>query len=105
MDKYEMLKQREENYKKWFERWIKKYDLKKQIEVANNKNYVVLSIQTHAVEDKRDKIMMADDKFISMLEEEFPDFKITREKKIRDRYLLGNKIGKLEINKVYIDWS
>lgn len=105
MDKGEMLKQRETNYKKWFDRWFKNYDLKKQIEIANNKNYTCLNIPTHRVQDERDKIMMADDKFIWLLGIEFPDFKISREKEIKNRYLLGNKIGEIEQNTVYIDWS
>ena len=48
--------------------------------------------------------MMADDNFVNMLKREFIDFKITREKEVKDRYLLGRKIGQVEENIVYIDW-
>ena len=100
-----MEKQRIENYKKWFDRWIKNYDLKKQIEIANNKNYTRLNIPVHNIKDERDKNMMLDNKFTSMLENEFIGFKIIREKEVKDRYFLGNKRGQVELNTVYIDWS
>ena len=99
-----MEKQREANYKKWFDRWIKSYDLKKQIEIANSKDYTCLNISVHNIKDERDKQMMLDIKFVSMLENEFTDFKISREKEVKDRYLLGNKIGQVQCNTIYIDW-
>lgn len=105
MEKNKMQEQREINYKKWFYRWIKKYDLKKQVEIANNKNYTCLNIPVHRIENERDKMMMADDNFINMLKREFIDFKVTREKEVKDRYLLGRKIGQVEQDTVYIDWS
>lgn len=105
MDKSNMKIQREKNYKKWFDRWVNSYDLKKQIEIANNKNYTALNIPIHRIKDERNKLMMSDDRFVEMLKKEFVNFKVTREKEIKDRYLLGRKIGKIELNTVYIDWS
>lgn len=99
-----MEKQREANYKKWFDRWIKSYDLKKQIEIANSKNYTCLNIPVHNIKDERDKQMMLDIEFVSMLGNEFPDFKIRREKEVKDRYFLGNKIGQVHCSTIYIDW-
>ena len=99
-----MEKQREANYKKWFDRWIKSYDLKEQIEIANNRNYTALNIQVHSIKDERDRMMMLDIQFINMLGNEFPDFKITRKKEVKDKYFLGNKIGQVECNTIYIDW-
>lgn len=105
MEKNKMKIQREENYKKWFNRWLNNYDLKKQIEVANNKNYTRLNIPVYEVKDERNKSMMLDDNFVNMLKKELTGFKIIREKEIKDKYFLGRKIGEIELNTVYIDWS
>lgn len=105
MNKEQLKLERDKNYEKWFKRWADRHGLDEQIRIANKRNYTCLTITARDMESERDRKMMKDNKFVFMLKERFSSFTVTREVKDVERFLLGKKLGEIEIDRVYIDWG
>lgn len=80
IDIKEIKKKQEEAYRKRFERWYKKSQIEKEIEISALKGYRKLRIEIREEHDKTIKLMKEDEKFIQLLKEKLPEFNINRYK-------------------------
>ena len=74
----ELEKTRLKNYKVWFERFIKKENLDREIEISNEKGFTGYSIPLNGLSE-RDKRMAQQETFINLLEKRYIGLKIKRE--------------------------
>lgn len=80
IDINELKNKQIEAYRKRFERWYKKFRIEKEIEISAVKGYRSLLIEISKEYDDKIKLMKEDEKFIQLLKEKLPDFKIERHK-------------------------
>lgn len=67
-------------YRKRFERWYKKSQIEKEIEISTLKGYKSLTIEIRKEPVEKIKLMKEDEKFIQHLKEKLPEFSIKRHK-------------------------
>lgn len=80
IDINELKNKQIEAYKKRFERWYKKSQIEKEIEISALKGYRKLCIEIREEHDETIKLMKEDEKFIQFLKEKLPEFNINRYK-------------------------
>lgn len=80
IDINELKNKQIEAYKKRFERWYKKSQIEKEIEISALKGYRKLRIEIREEHDETIKLMKEDEKFIQLLKEKLPEFNINRYK-------------------------
>lgn len=80
IDINELKNKQIEAYKKRFERWYKKSQIEKEIEISALKGYRKLRIEIREEHDETIKLMKEDEKFIQFLKEKLPEFNINRYK-------------------------
>ena len=67
-------------YRKRFERWYKKSQIEKEIEISALKGYRNLTIEIRNEVVEKIKLMKEDETFIQLLKEKLPKFNINRYK-------------------------
>lgn len=101
LDIEKLEKVRKENYKTCFERWYKRNDIERKIEVANSRGFDELTMTTSPnSENIRIYRMVKDDDFLNHLEIKLPGFRVWRK--------IENKKGILydtEIIRIGISWK
>ena len=102
--KEELKEIREQNYDIWFKRFVKKEDLVKKIEVANEQGYKEWVIDANSYRDSRDNRMIMDPLFIEKLQTYLQDYKVSVDERVIEGTLLGVKI-KRSYYKVKISWA
>lgn len=101
MKSVEELKEiRENNYRKWFERFFKSKQIEKQIEILNEKGRTEFIIDPETFNNDRDKMMIKDEMFIKLLEEKLPGFNVFF---VKDYTILGIELQR-SYYKVKISW-
>lgn len=100
--KEELREIRERNYDIWFERFVKKKDLVKQIEISNGQGYKGYVLDIHEC-DSRDKRMAMDPLFIKKLQTYLHDYKVSVDEGVKEGMLFGIKT-KRSYYKVKISW-
>lgn len=104
MKSVEELKEiRENNYRKWFERFFKSKQIEKQIEILNEKGRTEAIIDTETFNNDRDKMMIKDEMFIKLLEEKLPGFNVNVNKGSKSYTFFGVKCER-SYYKVNISW-
>lgn len=78
IDINELKKEQDAAYRKRFERWYKKSQIEKEIEISALKGYRSLTIEIRNEPVEKIKLMKKDKNFIQLLNEKLPDFSITR---------------------------
>ncbi|MBF1275806.1 MAG: hypothetical protein HXM95_01895 [Parvimonas micra] len=76
----ELKNKQDAAYRKRFERWYKKSQIEKEIEISALKGYRKLRIEIREEHDETIKLMKEDEKFIQLLKEKLPEFNINRYK-------------------------
>nr|DAW67198.1 MAG TPA: YopX protein [Caudoviricetes sp.] len=76
----ELKNKQDAAYRKRFERWYKKSQIGKEIEISALKGYRKLRIEIREEHDETIKLMKEDEKFIQLLKEKLPEFNINRYK-------------------------
>lgn len=80
IDINELKNKQIEAYRKRFERWYKKSQIEKEIEISALKGYRKLLIEIREEHDENIKLMKEDETFIQLLKEKLPEFNINRYK-------------------------
>ena len=80
IDINELKKKQDAAYRKRFERWYKKSQIEKEIEISALKGYRNLTIEIRNEVVEKIKLMKEDEKFIQLLKEKLPKFNINRYK-------------------------
>ena len=102
--KEELREIRERNYDIWFERFVKKEDLVKRIEISNKQGYTGYVLDVDNYRDRRDKKMVMDPLFIKKLQAYLQDYKISIDEKVIEGRLFGITT-KRSYYKVKISWA
>ena len=102
--KEELKEIRERNYDIWFKRFLKKEDLVKKIEVANEQGYKAYVIDVKNYHDSRDNRMIIDPLFIEKLQTYLQDYKVYVDKGVIEGRLFGVKT-KRYYYKINISWA
>ena len=76
----ELKNKQDAAYRKRFERWYKKSQIEKEIEISALKGYRKLRIEIREEHDETIKLMKEDEKLIQLLKEKLPEFNINRYK-------------------------
>ena len=105
MKSVEELKEiRERNYDTWFKRFVKKKDLIKQIEIANEQGYKTYVLNVHDYRDSRDKRMIMDPLFIEKLQTYLHDYKVCVDEGVIEGMIFGMRT-KRSYYKIKISWT
>ena len=80
IDINELKNKQDAAYRKRFERWYKKSQIEKEIEISALKGYRKLRIEIREEHDENIKLMKEDETFIQLLKEKLPEFNINRYK-------------------------
>ena len=102
--KEELREIRERNYDAWFERFVKKKDLVKQIELSNEKGYEGYVLNVDDYSDDRDKRMAMDPLFIKKLQIYLHDYKVSIDEGVIEGRLFGITT-KRSYYKIKISWA
>lgn len=102
--KEELKEIRERNYDIWFKRFLKKEDLVKKIEVANEQGYMAYVIDVKNYHDRRDKKMIMDPLFIEKLQTYLQDYKVYVDKGVIEGRMFGITT-KRSYYKIKISWA
>ena len=93
-----LVNETNKTYDIWFERYLKNYDIKKEMIILakQGKTSMKIAIRRSEIKESRDARMGYDSRFVDKLKKAFPEMRISVD--IR-KGMMGNEIGKIiEIN-------
>lgn len=79
LDIEKLGKIRKENYKTWFERWYKRNDVEREIQIANSRGFDELNLTLKSwIVNSRDFRMIKEGDFLEHIERKLPGFDVKR---------------------------
>ena len=95
--------EREKAFCVWFERWYKKKNIEKEIEIANNEGYTGYKISL-SNETERDAFQIRQEMFIPLLKEKLTGFTVKKTTKRYKNFLFPG-LGDVEKDFIVIRWG